>query len=66
MKSNHRTVKRRMKNAEKVINGVKKGAGIAGAAGAGAVVFVKANGPQLVKQAPEVAKKVVAVAKNFI
>lgn len=66
MKNSHRPIKRRLKKAEKVINGLKKTAGIAGAASAGAVVFVKANGPQLVKQAPEIAKKVAAVAKNLI
>lgn len=66
MNNNHRPVKKRIKKAEAVINGVKKGAGIAGAAGAGAIVFVKANGPQAIKQAPKVAAKVIGVVKNII
>lgn len=61
-----RAVKKNVARANKVIKGVKKGGEIVGAVGVGAAVFVKAHGPELIKQAPAVAKKVAAVAKNFI
>ena len=66
MSKNNRAVKKNVARANKVIKGVKKGGEIVGAFGVGAVVFVKSHGPELIKQAPDVAKKVAAVAKNFI
>ena len=63
---NNRTVKKRVAKADKIIKGAKKGAAVVGTAGAGALVFVKANGPQVIKQAPKLASKVVGVVKNFI
>ena len=66
MGTNNRAVKEKVARADKVIKGVKKGGEAIGAFGIGAAVFVKANGPELIKQAPAVAKKAVAIAKTLI
>ena len=66
MEQKDRTVRRNVARANKVIKGVKKGGEIAGAVGVGMAVFVKAHGPELLKQAPAAAKKVVTVARNLI
>jgi len=64
--ADNKAVKKRVAKADKIIKGAKKGAGVVGAAGAGAIVFVRANGPQVIKQAPKVASKVLGAVKNLI
>jgi len=66
MGKNNRTVKKNVARADKVIQGVKRGGEIVATAGGVAIVFVKANGPEMIKQAPNVAKKVITVAKTII
>jgi len=64
--ANNRQVKKRVAKADRIIKKAKKGAAVVGTAGAGALVFVKANGPQVIKQAPKVASKVLGAVKNLI